>query len=295
MLPGTLTAQSFKEVWVLNDEVNLYVKVFGEGNPLILINGGPGMNSNGFNALAEILANTNTVYLYDQRGTGKSVMEEVNEQNMTMEAMVDDLEAIREHFNIDTWIVYGHSFGGMLAYKYAAEHPEHTWAMVQSSSGGMDLSIRENIRINERLSQTELDSLEYWTDAIEGGDTSENATMKRLYFLASAYVYNDEHIHIIRDRLTQANLEINAMLWEDMVSTEFDQSDALEYFDSPVLILIGEYDMVDISLAEDADDWLPDSELVIIKNSGHYGWVDHPEQYNTVVLNFLRSLPNIPE
>lgn len=285
-------AQDFREEYVPNGDVNLYVKVFGEGDPIILINGGPGMNSNGFDELAIKLAENNQVLLYDQRGTGKSVME-VDEDLLTMDLMVDDLEAIREHFNFSVWIVYGHSFGGMLAYKYAAENPEHVWAMVQSSSGGMDLSIRNSILVMDRLSEKQRDSLNYYTELIREGDESPETRTKQRSFLAYAYVYNDEFAPVILSRLEEANLSINRLLWDDMIDNEFDQREALEYFDAPVLIIYGDEDVVDDYIAEDAHETLENSEVEVVPNCGHYGWLDNPEFYFDKVHSFLQALPAI--
>jgi proline iminopeptidase len=53
----------------------IHYKIFGKGKPLVIINGGPGMNSEGFAGLAEQLAKEGFLcIIYDQRGTGKSEM-----------------------------------------------------------------------------------------------------------------------------------------------------------------------------------------------------------------------------
>jgi proline iminopeptidase len=54
------------------DSSQTYYKIFGEGTPILIINGGPGMNSNGFEPMAKILAEKYQTIVYDQRGTGKS-------------------------------------------------------------------------------------------------------------------------------------------------------------------------------------------------------------------------------
>ncbi|WP_281777826.1 alpha/beta fold hydrolase, partial [Croceibacter atlanticus] len=150
----------------------LHYQIYGEGSPILIINGGPGMNSEGFKPLAEELSKTNSVILYDQRGTGLSTLHDINSVTITINAMAEDIEVLRCHLNIDQWTVLGHSFGGMLAYYYTAKYPEHVSALIQSSSGGLDLTIIERLDIRGSLSQTQRDSLDYYTRKISNGDTS---------------------------------------------------------------------------------------------------------------------------
>ena len=57
---------------IQSNDSNLYYQIFGSGKPILIINGGPGMNSEGFGYLAKELANRNyQCILYDQRGTGR--------------------------------------------------------------------------------------------------------------------------------------------------------------------------------------------------------------------------------
>ena len=66
------------------DSSQTYYKIFGKGSPILIINGGPGMNSNGFEPLAKILAEKHQTIVYDQRGTGKSTLKELNAKTVSM-------------------------------------------------------------------------------------------------------------------------------------------------------------------------------------------------------------------
>src|SRR4029077_10005765 len=104
-------------------------------------------------------------------GTGRSVLNEIDSSTITMKLMVEDLECLREHLKINTWIILGHSFGGMLASYYASVHPQHVEALILSSSGGMDLGLLASAgkNINSKLTRTESDSLAYWSEKINSG------------------------------------------------------------------------------------------------------------------------------
>src|SRR5690606_14941870 len=119
----------------------LSYRTFGNGKPLLIINGGPGMNSDGFVPLAEKLSANHRVIVYDQRGTGKSTLVKIDASTITMDLMIQHIEALRQHLKIEKWIVLGHSFGGMLASYYATIHPNRIEKLILSSSGGVDLEL----------------------------------------------------------------------------------------------------------------------------------------------------------
>ncbi len=267
-----------------------YYQCFGKGLPILIINGGPGMNSEGFISLAKELAKNNKTIIYDQRGTGKSVLQTINARTITIDLMVEDIEALRNHLHIDKWIVMGHSFGGMLAYAYAAKYPESITAMIQSSSGGMNLDLTSSININGRLTRTERDSLSYYNNKITQGDTSYKTSLKRGTFLAPAYVYNKKNIPIIAERLTQGNNRINSLVWSDLYAIHFDTSAGMKKFTKPTLIIHGADDVVDAKIAINANEILPNSTLFILKDCGHYGWLDQEKLYYSKIENFLQNL-----
>ena len=66
---------------------------------------------------------------FDQRGCGRSKPHGLLEENTTWH-LVEDIEAIREKLNIDSWMVFGGSWGSTLALTYAQTHPEKVSEMV---------------------------------------------------------------------------------------------------------------------------------------------------------------------
>src|SRR5436190_1951044 len=127
-----------KEGFAESNGVRIYYRTFGTGTPVLIINGGPGLNSDGFVDLAKTLSAHNETIIYDQRGTGKSAMQKMEAATVTMQLMIDDMENLRKQLKIERWIILGHSFGGMLASYYATIDPDKIISMILSSSGGID-------------------------------------------------------------------------------------------------------------------------------------------------------------
>lgn len=272
------------------DASKTYYKIYGKGKPLLIINGGPGMDCNSFEIIAKQLSKNNKVILYDQRGTGKSSLKTIDSTTVTMGKMADDMESLRQHLKIKSWIVFGHSFGGMLASYYTSLHPKRVNKLVLSSSGGIDLTLvkGENL-INSNLSKTEIDTLKYWSDKIEKGDTIKITRFQRAKSLAPAYVYNRKFIPVISERLTQLNAEINGLVWNDLIKTNFDCKQKLTTFKNPVLIIQGEQDIVSKQMGELANETFSNSKLIFLEKSRHYPWLDVPEKYFQEINLFLNN------
>ncbi|TGD58475.1 alpha/beta fold hydrolase [Flavobacterium humi] len=272
------------------DASQTYFRTFGSGTPILIINGGPGMNSNGFEAMARKLAKNHLTIIYDQRGTGKSALSVLDSSTINMKKMVADIEVLRKHLKIDKWSVLGHSFGGMLASYYATLHPEHIDKLILSSSGGVDLKLLNGPNlIDSHLSKAEKDSLRYWNNKIENGDTSHKARLGRGRAMAPAYVFDRKFIPIIAERLTQSNMTINSLVWNDLQKMQFDCKEELKSFKRPVLIIQGKQDIISNEIGELALHTFPNARLVLLEKCKHYGWLDAEYNYFGEIEGFLKD------
>lgn len=284
-------AQAQKEGFAESSGTRIYYRTFGTGNPLLIINGGPGLNSDGFVELAKTLSVHNQAIIFDQRGTGRSVLNKLDSTTITMRLMVEDIEHLRKHLNIQRWIVLGHSFGGMLASYYATIHPEAITAMILSSSGGIDLELLSyaSNNITDRLTRQQSDTVNYWAAKINGGDTTYFARLQRAKALANAYVYDKKYAPQIAIRLTQGNQQVNGLVWQDMQKIKFNCADKLLLFNKPVLIIQGKQDIVEEKTARKALKVLKNARLVLLDNCVHYGWLDRRDEYLGEVEKFIAA------
>jgi proline iminopeptidase len=277
---------------ISNGNAKIYYRVFGSGKPILIINGGPGMNSNGFADLAQRLAVNNQTIIYDQRGTGQSSLDKIDSSTITMKLMAEDIEVLRKHLGIKSWIVFGHSFGGMLASYYATLYPKCIDALILSSSGGIDLDLLTYVQesINARLTTEEYKEVNFWTTKISDGDTTHATRLKRGMALAPAYVVNRKNIPMIAERLTQGNAQLNGLIWSNMQKIKFDCSKKLADFKKPVLIIQGKQDVIKEKTALKAHEVLKNSSVVLLENSSHYGWLDATQEFFREVNQFLSTV-----
>jgi proline iminopeptidase len=69
------------------------------------------------------------IVLFDQRGAGQSTPHANLEDNTTWH-LVADIERLREHLGIDSWMVFGGSWGSTLSLAYAQTHPQRARSLV---------------------------------------------------------------------------------------------------------------------------------------------------------------------
>ncbi|MEP1306942.1 MAG: alpha/beta hydrolase [Balneola sp.] len=265
--------------FIEQDGNTIHYRVFGEGIPILIINGGPGMNSDGFAGLAETLGKSYKTIIYDQRGTGKSKLNRVNSETISLELMAKDIETIRNELDLEEWLILGHSFGGILASYYTTKYPERVSGLILSSSGGLDLELFSSLNITARLTPLQRDSLNYWTRQIQNGDTTYYAILQRGKYLAPAYLNNKSFIPSVAERLTQGNSTINSLVYQNMRRINYDVSADLKTFSKPVLIMQGKHDIIPIAVSKKAHSIFKNSKLVVLPNSSHYGWLEDPKMY----------------
>lgn len=97
------------------------------GAPLLYLHGGPG---SGFSTdITQLLDPDHyRIILMDQRGSGRSTPHGSLAHNTTAH-LVDDIERLRHHLGIETWHVFGGSWGATLTIAYAMAHPSATSAL----------------------------------------------------------------------------------------------------------------------------------------------------------------------
>ncbi|MGB0466823.1 MAG: prolyl aminopeptidase [Pontibacterium sp.] len=102
----------------------LYVEESGnaEGIPVLFVHGGPG---GGTSANQRCFFNPEKyrIILFDQRGCGQSTPHAELRDNHS-QALIADMEIIRQQLNVSQWLLFGGSWGSTLSLLYAQTHPE---------------------------------------------------------------------------------------------------------------------------------------------------------------------------
>ncbi|MEC7918725.1 MAG: prolyl aminopeptidase [Candidatus Neomarinimicrobiota bacterium] len=118
------TAELFNSFQLpVSDMHSIYVEESGNknGKPVIFLHGGPGGGiSSSYRQYFD--PEKWRIIMFDQRGCGKSTPFAELKENTTWD-LVEDIERIRKHLGIDSWVVFGGSWGSTLSLAYSQTHP----------------------------------------------------------------------------------------------------------------------------------------------------------------------------
>lgn len=118
------------EIFVDSHGLRLWTYLTGTGTPVVLCNGGPGC-CDYLAPVAAMLDDLASIIRFEHRGCGRSD----HGPPYTLDSCLADLEAIRQHYEIDRWVIAGHSFGADLALIYALHYPERVRGFICIAGG----------------------------------------------------------------------------------------------------------------------------------------------------------------
>jgi len=281
------------------DGVQLHYQVRGSGpDTLVVLHGGPGLSSAYLAPDLDLLAGTHTLIHYDQRGSGRSTVV-TDADRLRLANHVADVEAVREHFELERLVLLGHSWGAALAAHYARAHPDRVeklilvGAMPPRSTPYME-EFGENLYAwmddEQQARIQELSEARHTADDVESACRSFWGLFIRGYF-------TDPHDPAgparMRGDVCDAPPEAlrNGGVVSAAVMEPFGDWDWRADFgdvDRPVLVLHGETDPIPVASAAEWQGAFADAELVVIPAAGHFPHVEEPAAFREAVEAFLR-------
>jgi proline iminopeptidase len=280
----------------------LYYRFTGSGpDTVVVLHGGPGFNLEGLRPDLEPLGRHHALLFYDQRGSGRSTLPDT--LSLTLDAMVEDLEAVRRAFRIERLTLLGHSWGGGLAPMYAVRYPEHVARMVLvgpiSPRGEPYLIQYDSIQATRRDSagnrrMAELDSLR----GLSGGSPEICREWARSFFRGVTGV--PEYAERIKgdycagspDHLSRLSL-VGRRVLESFTTTPnslvYDWRPEVARLYIPTLVIHGTDDPLPLAASEEWVAVLPQARLVAIPGAGHYPHAEMPDLFFPPVEVFLRG------
>jgi len=285
--------------------VLIYTVSVGRGAPLVVVHGGPGASHDYFLPYLLPLARTNRLVFIDERGSGRSEkLDDVS--RYTVEAMVEDVEAVRVALGLGKINLLGHSFGGVLAQAYAFKYQSNLSHLVLCSTFHSTRALNEIFRQMKARMPAELrariDKMEAEGLFGHGKDYEKNRYTNE-YMIAAwgegyfPYLYQarpDPNYDPIASGNT--SWDLYREMWGshgefvvdgNLASVEY--ADRLGTIKVPTLVTVGDHDESDPSIARDMSARIPGSKLVVLPKSGHMTFVDQPGLFNRAVAEFLAS------
>ena len=169
---------------VRGGKYKVWTKTMGKGPiKVLLLHGGPGANHDYLEAFESFLpeAGIEMIY-YDQLGCGNSDAPD-DPSLWTLEGYLGELEEVRRGLGLDTFVLYGHSWGGLLAIEYALNYQQHLSGLVISNmAAGVQAVLKHTAKLKDILdpaTRKRLDALEAAQDY--DNPEYEGIMMEKLY------------------------------------------------------------------------------------------------------------------
>ncbi|UAL09668.1 alpha/beta fold hydrolase [Caulobacter segnis] len=273
----------------------LYVRVNGELNgprpPLLCVHGGPG------GALWQLfpalpLAKDRAVVLYDQLDSGRSDAPG-DPANWTVDRFASEITAIRQALGIQRLHLLGHSWGGIVANRYAAGRP-----------AGLNSLILQGAPLSDRGLKVSVDSLYAALPDGQGRILASGSPDDPAYALAlKAFMRK----HLARTSVRDVGMPYMAATPEDRgdalamaltggridgfdgVLKGFDDEPLLGRVAAPTQLLFGEFDIMTRAAETRLVGRLARGSLKEIPDAGHMIQFDQPDAWRAAVSAFLRA------
>lgn len=272
---------------------DIYYRIIGGGEPLLIIGGGPGDNSDRYLGLCELLSGNFKCILADQRGCGKSAPPVYDSTTISVNKTIDDFENIRKELNLKNWHILGFSYGGFLASCYAEKYPESISSMILLGSMGLNANsfatFMDNVK--SRLTQNDLDIVEYWSDSVRYNKNPHQAICEMIKAKMPGYFFDRKKSLLVSQVITDNdfNFEMGEWIWNDIIGNKIDLKMNRPKYNGRVLILYGRQDPAGEGVAIELNNYYKNSKLVFVEKAGHYSWVEQPQKIKAFISGFYKN------
>ncbi len=303
--PGRSVVFPLTEGFVDADGVLVYYKTVGSGHPLMILHGGPGASHEYFLPYLLPLARNHKLVFLDERGSGRSEKLE-DPKGYTIDAMADDVEAVRKALGLGKVALLGHSYGGALAQAYALKYQANldhlilcsTWHSTRQLNGIFrEMMAKMTPELRGRIQRMEAAGL------FGKGKVYEQERYTPEYMIAA---WGEGYFPYLYQRRPDPNYDPIAsgvMSWDlyremwgshgefvidgNLASVEY--AGRLPSIRVPTLITVGDHDECDPSLSREMQNLITGSKLVVFPQSGHMTFVDQPGMFIRSVDEFLKE------
>jgi pimeloyl-ACP methyl ester carboxylesterase len=274
-------------------DVSLFVKVVGQGHPLLLMHGGPGLDHSILSPLLPC-ADQFTLIFYDHRCNGRS--DGAGVTSMTWENLTADAEALRQALGFDKWAVLGHSFGGMVALEYALRYPQSLTHLLLMDTCGDTRWVQQNapeILAKRGYSPSAVQAARRFFN----GQLTPGEVVPTMLKFSRAYYYHLSLFALPHEVASgfRVKMRPEALIFGySQLLKGWTVMHRLNEIPVPTLVLAGRHDFQfppehQALLAAG----IPDAQLELIERAGHNAPMERPSEVIQVIKRFMDTAQSV--
>lgn len=271
------------------DGISLMVAEAGQGgHPLMLVHGWTGAKEDFIDWLDPLAALGFHVVAPDNRGHGDSA-KPAAESAYSLDHMASDVLGLADALNWDSFVLLGHSMGGMVAQKVALRAPHRLAGLVlmDTHHGAVEVApgiVEAGIEA-ARNSGTGVIA-DMMAMASEPGPLDTEAYRRVCAERPGHFEYGIENTR-------KSSSAMFAAMLAEMSSTS-SRLDDLAGLDIPTLVLVGEQDTPFLDAAHLMADAIPGARLEVLADGGHSPQFESPEVWWKALSSFLSGIHEHP-
>jgi proline iminopeptidase len=279
-----------RETFAPVDGAELYCRETGQGQPLVVIHGGPDFDHRYLLPDMDRLADSYRLIYYDQVGRGRS-RGKVPLEEIGIERYVADLDGVRRHLGMDSMAVVGHSWGGVVAMHYAVRHPGRVSHLVLMKHRAGQLRRPMLVR-RERLARR-LKHAEGLAELIAGFERADPDAVAEFYRIEYSTTFKHPaeaarlNLTWTREQILSGRAIENRLMEGPIWKKGFTFLPELRKVRAPTLVIHGDIDFIPLECDTHIVGAIPGARLVVLRDSGHFPYVDAPDPLRAALDDFF--------
>lgn len=278
---------------------SLYAREVGQQRPMIVLHGGPDFDHLYLLPEMDRFSDLFRLIYYDQRGRGKSA-EGVRPEDVTLGSELADLDAVRQHFKLESAALLGHSWGAVLALEYALRHPTRVSQLVLMNPAPVsasDLALLRKSFLRQLGADMDRQREVLASAAYKVGDPAAVTARYRIHFkhgLARATDYEKfmkrmeaAFVRQGKDGIVKARAVEERLMLDTWQKDGYDLLPKLSALRIPTLVITGDRDFIPVGISQHIARAIPNATLVTIPNCGHFAYMECASDVRMSLNTFL--------
>ena len=283
------------------DGTQLYYEIHGEGEPTCIVPAACFLSIDW-----QSLAQSRQIIFYDQRNRGQSFRIDGQRSEVALNYELTDIDAIRQHFALEAFVLIGWSYLGAMSALYAARYPQKVSKLVMIGA------------VPPRAYRHYEDNPDYQAVKERSAARVDEAGKVHLLALRAQGIHESDPVYYCHEYrkvhrpANMYNLEGLAQMKNDPCQYPNEHPDRVaENFKAlyadfgdwdwrshahnitcPTMLIHGEEDRVPLAGAIEWAAHIPQSTLCRIPNCAHFPWLEAPDTFFDLIELFLRHKPS---